>query len=109
MPGRIAPLILVSTILTHLFGGSSGREGAALQFGASLGNWLARVLRLNNSDRHIMMLAGMSAAFSALFGTPMAAAIFPMEVVSVGVMYYGALVPCMFSSFIAEQMSVIWG
>lgn len=109
MPGRIAPLILVSTVLTHLFGGSSGREGAALQFGASLGNWLARVLRLNNSDRHIMMLAGMSAAFSALFGTPMAAAIFPMEVVSVGVMYYGALVPCMFSSFIAEQMSVIWG
>ncbi len=109
MPGRIAPLILVSTVLTHLFGGSSGREGAALQFGASLGNWLARVLRLNNSDRHIMMLAGMSAAFSALFGTPMAAAIFPMEVVSVGVMYYGALVPCMFSSFIAEHMSVIWG
>ena len=109
MPGRIAPLILISTVLTHLFGGSSGREGAALQFGASLGNWLARKLHLNNSDRHIMMLAGMSAAFSALFGTPMAAAIFPMEVVSVGVMYYGALVPCMFSSFIAEHVSVLMG
>ena len=109
MPGQIAPLILVSTIITHLFGGSSGREGAALQFGASLGDWFARKIKLNNSDRHILMLAGMSAAFSALFGTPMAAALFPMEVVSVGIMYYAALVPCVFSSFIAERVSVALG
>ena len=109
MPGRVAPLILVSTAITHLFGGSSGREGAALQFGASLGDWFARKIRLNDSDRHVVMLAGMSAAFSALFGTPMAAAIFPMEVVSVGVMYYTALVPCVFSSFIAQRVSVLCG
>lgn len=107
IPGRVAPLILISTAITHLFGGSSGREGAALQFGASLGDWFARKIHLNESDRKIVMLASMSAAFSALFGTPMAAAIFPMEVISVGVMYYAALVPCMFSAFIAQQVSVL--
>lgn len=107
IPGRVAPLILLSTAITHFFGGSSGREGAALQFGASLGNWFARKIHLGESDKKIVMLASMSAAFAALFGTPMAAAIFPMEVVSVGVMYYAALVPCMFSAFIAEQISVM--
>ena len=86
MPGRVAPLILIATALTHLFGGSAGREGAALQFGASLGNWLGRKIHLNESDKRIMTLAGMSAAFAALFGTPMAAALFPMEVISVGIM-----------------------
>ena len=75
MPGRVAPLILIATALTHLFGGSAGREGAALQFGASLGNWLGRKIHLNESDKRIMTLAGMSAAFAALFGTPMAAAL----------------------------------
>ena len=108
VPGRIAPLILISTAITHLFGGSSGREGAALQFGASLGGWFGRVMHLSESDKKIVMLAGMSAAFAALFGTPMAAAIFPMEVISVGVMYYAALVPCMFSAFIAEQVSLLF-
>lgn len=107
VPGRIAPLILISTAITHLFGGSSGREGAALQFGASLGDWFGRKIHLSESDKKIVMLAGMSAAFAALFGTPMAATIFPMEVVSVGVMYYAALVPCVFSAFVAERVSVL--
>ena len=109
MPGRVTPLILISTIITHLFGGSSGREGAALQFGASVGSVLGRSLQLNESDKKILILSSMSAAFAALFGTPMAAAVFPMEVVSVGVMYYAALVPCMFSAFIAEYISVLLG
>ena len=109
MPARVTPLILLSTTITHLFGGSSGREGAALQFGASVGSVFGRALHLNDSDRKIVMLASMSAAFSALFGTPMAAAIFPMEVISVGVMYYAALVPCVFSAFIAEYISVLLG
>ena len=107
MPGEVAPLILISTVLTHLVGGSSGREGAALQFGASVGDVIARHVYLSESDRKIMILAGMSAAFSALFGTPIAAAIFPMEVVSVGIMYYGALVPCVFSAFIAQEVAVL--
>ena len=90
MPGRVAPLILIATALTHLFGGSAGREGAALQFGASLGNWLGRKIHLNESDKRIMTLAGMSAAFAALFGTPMAAALFPMELSVSGYVLCGA-------------------
>lgn len=109
MPGIVTPLILISTVITHLFGGSSGREGAALQFGASFGSVIGYQLELNESDKKILILASMSAAFAALFGTPMAAAIFPMEVISVGVMYYAALVPCMFSAFVAEYMSVVMG
>ncbi len=107
MPGRIAPLILIASVITHLFGGSAGREGAALQFGASVGDWFGRKINLNDSDRKIITLASMSAAFAGLLGTPMAAAIFPIEVISVGVMYYGALVPCVFSAFIAEEISVL--
>lgn len=109
MPGMVTPLILISTVITHLFGGSSGREGAALQFGASFGSVIGWQLELNESDKKILILASMSAAFAALFGTPMAAAIFPMEVISVGVMYSAALVPCMFSAFVAEYMSVVMG
>ena len=109
MPGIVTPLILISTVITHLFGGSSGREGAALQFGASFGSVIGYQLELNESDKKILILASMSAAFAALFGTPMAATIFPMEVISVGVMYYAALVPCMFSAFVAEYMSVVMG
>lgn len=105
MPGRIAPLIMISSIITHLFGGSAGREGAALQIGASIGDWFGRIIHLNESDRKIITLACMSAAFAAILGTPMAAALFPMEVISVGVMYYSALVPCVFSAFIAEKLS----
>ena len=107
VPGWVTPLILISTAITHLFGGSSGREGAALQFGASVGNVCAKYLHLNESDKKIIILASMSAAFSALFGTPMAAVVFPMEVISVGVMYYAALVPCVFSAFAAQGISLL--
>ena len=98
---RTAPLIFLSTILTHLVGGSAGREGAALQLGASLSAYIGRELRLDEKDERIVVMCGMSAAFSALFGTPLTSAIFAMEVVSVGTMYYAALVPCMSASFIA--------
>lgn len=107
IPGQVTPLILISTVITHFFGGSSGREGAALQFGASVGDVCARRLHLNESDKKIVILASMSAAFSALFGTPMAAVIFPMEVISVGVMYYAALVPCVFSAFAAQYVALL--
>ena len=107
VPGWVTPLILISTAITHLFGGSSGREGAALQFGASVGNVCAKYLHLNESDKKIIILASMSAAFSALFGTPVAAVVFPMEVISVGVMYYAALVPCVFSAFAAQGIALL--
>lgn len=105
IPLRMAPLIFFSTIITHVFGGSAGREGAALQLGGSLGNQIGRCLKLNDADKRVVVLCGMSAAFSALFGTPMAAAVFALEVVSVGVMYYAALVPCVFSSLIATYLA----
>ena len=83
VPLRSAPLIFIATALTHLLGGSAGREGAAIQLGGSIGNQLGRWIHLDEEDRHVIVMCGMSAAFSAVFGTPMAAAVFAMEVVSV--------------------------
>lgn len=109
LPLRMAPLIFISTLITHLFGGSAGREGAALQLGGSIGNGLGKLFHFDEKDKHIMIMCGMSAAFSALFGTPMAAAIFSMEVVSVGIMYYVALVPCVISSLVAHAVASSFG
>ena len=109
LPFRLAPLIFVATLLTHLVGGSAGREGAALQMGGAIGNGIGRVLKLNSTNKKTMIMCGMSAAFSALFGTPMAAAIFSMEVVSVGIMHYAALVPCVISSLIARYIAAYFG
>ena len=109
VPWRSGPLIFISTALTHLTGGSAGREGAAIQLGGSIANLLGRWIHLDEEDRHVIVMCGMSAAFSALFGTPMAAAVFSMEVVSVGVMYYTALMPCMISSLIASLFAAGMG
>ena len=109
IPLKMAPLIFISTVLTHLFGGSAGREGAALQLGGSIGNSLGRQFRFDEKDQNIMIMCGMSAAFSALFGTPLAAAIFSMEVVSVGIMHYSALVPCVISSLVAHGVATYFG
>lgn len=109
LPFRMTPLIFISTLITHLCGGSAGREGAALQMGGSIGNSLGHLFRFDDKDKHVMIMCGMSAAFSALFGTPMAAAIFSMEMVSVGVMYYIALVPCVISSLVAHGIAVYFG
>lgn len=105
IPFRMAPLIFISTITTHLFGGSAGREGAALQLGGSIGNQLGRWFRLDEEDTELIVMCGMSAAFSAIFGTPLAAVIFAMEVGSIGLMHYAAFVPCMFASLIASEFA----
>ncbi len=109
VPLRMAPLIFISTLATHLFGGSAGRESAALQLGGSIGNTLGKLFHFDEKDQHLMIMAGMSAAFSALFGTPMAAAIFSMEVVSVGIMHYSALVPCVVSALVAHGIATYMG
>ena len=106
---RTAPLIFLSTILTHLVGGSAGREGAALQLGGSLSAYLGKKLRLDEMDERIIVMCGMAAAFSALFGTPLTAALFAMEVVTVGRMYYAALVPCLLSSSTALLVAQTFG
>lgn len=105
LPFSLAPLIFISTLLTHLVGGSAGREGAALQLGGAMANKVGTLFNFNDSDRKTLIMCGMSAAFSALFGTPMAAAIFSMEVVSVGIMHYAALVPCVISSLVARSVA----
>ncbi len=102
IPISMAPLIFVSTVITHLFGGSAGREGAALQLGGSIANRLGKVLKLNETDQYIIIMCGMSAGFSALFGTPLAATVFALEVTSVGIMHYSALIPCVTASMIAS-------
>ncbi len=109
VPFKMAPLIFVATVLTHLFGGSAGREGAALQFGGSLGNQLGRCLKFDKEEKRVLVMCGMSAAFAAIFGTPIAAAVFAIEVVSVGVMYYAALIPCVFSAVIASRFPLFLG
>ena len=98
---RTAPLIFLSTVITHLVGGSAGREGAALQLGAAISNKIAQALKLEPADGRILTVCGMAAAFSALFGTPLAAAVFALEVVHVGIIQYSALVPAFLSSLIA--------
>lgn len=109
IPFRMGPLIFISTILTHLFGGSAGREGAALQLGGSIGNQLGTWLHLDEDDKKIIIMTGMSAAFSAVFGTPLAAAIFAMEVSSIGIMHYAAFVPCVFSALVASSFATAMG
>jgi H+/Cl- antiporter ClcA len=106
---RTAPLIFLGTVLTHLTGGSAGREGAALQLGGCISGSLGRVLKLDAKDERIITMCGMAGGFSALFGTPLAAAVFAMEVESIGVMYYAALVPCVLSALIAKLIAGLLG
>lgn len=101
VPRILAPAIFLATVITHLVGGSSGREGAALQIGGSVATALGRVMKIDKKDMSILIMCGMSAVFSALFGTPLTATIFSMEVISVGVFYYSSLVPCLCSSLVA--------
>ncbi|MDD6021362.1 MAG: chloride channel protein [Acutalibacteraceae bacterium] len=105
VPLLLAPLIFVSTVITHLCGGSAGREGAALQLGGTIGSQVGSVFRLGEKDMHLIIMCGMSGVFSALFGTPLTATVFAMEVISVGVVYYSSLVPSLTSSLVAYAVS----
>lgn len=105
VPVLMAPLIFVSTVITHLFGGSAGREGAALQLGGSIGYKFGKIFRLDEKDMHLVVMLGMSGVFSALFGTPLTATFFALEVISVGVIYYAGLVPCIISSLVAYKVA----
>lgn len=98
----MAPLIALSTIGTHLFGGSAGREGTAVQMGGSLADYLARKLRLNRVDRRILLMSGISGGFGSVFGTPIAGMIFGLEVLAIGRLRYDALVPCFVASTIGN-------
>ncbi len=106
---KLAPLIFAATFLTHFSGGSAGREGAALQMGGSLASPVAKLLKLDKQDTATLIMCGMAAGFSALFGTPVAAAVFAVEVVIVAAAQYAALVPCMISGITASVVARIFG
>lgn len=109
VPARVAPLIFAGTVLTQLCGGSAGREGAALQIGAGTATCFNRVFHLEGKSANRMTMCGMSALFAAVFGTPITAALFSMEVSTVGVLHYAALYPCLVSSITAWEVSRYMG
>lgn len=109
VPGLLVPVIFVSTVITHLCGGSAGREGAALQIGGGIGYQAGRLLRLGEKDLPLATLCGMSGVFAALFGTPLTATVFALEVISVGVLYYAGLVPCLTAALTGYLVSVLMG
>ena len=109
VPARMAPLVLVTTIITHLFGGSAGREGTAVQIGGSVANLFARILKLPREDVKMILMAGVAAGFGAVFGTPVTGAIFALEVLAVGRIKHDALMPCFIASVLADITCSAWG
>lgn len=109
VPKRMAPLILVTTVITHLFGGSAGREGTAVQIGGSIANWLGGLFKLQPAEMRMVLTAGVAAGFGAVFGTPLAGAIFAIEVITIGRIQYSALLPCLIAGLIGDATVAAWG
>lgn len=109
VPILLAPLIFAGTALSHLCGASVGREGAALQLGGSIGHNLGEWLRFDEDDVRVLSMCGMAACFSALFGTPLTASIFVLEVISVGTIHYNAFLPCIVSSYVSGMVAKALG
>ncbi len=109
VPFRMAPLVLFATVLTHLFGGSAGREGTAVQMGGSISSLFAGWYRLKRRNKRILLMCGMSAGFGAVFGTPVAGAVFALEVLVIGRIRYDALLPCLIAGIVADAVCSAWG
>ncbi|ADL50094.1 voltage-gated chloride channel family protein [Clostridium cellulovorans] len=109
IPLRMAPLVFIGTIITHLFGGSAGREGTAVQIGGSIAEYIGKILKLDKTDRRIILMCGISSGFGSVFGTPLAGTIFGMEVIAIGTMEYSALIPCFIASFVGNLVTTVLG
>jgi H+/Cl- antiporter ClcA/PII-like signaling protein len=109
VPLRMAPLVLIGTVATHLFGGSAGREGTAVQMGGSLAGELGRWLRMSPQNARTLLMAGIAGGFGAVFGTPLTGAIFAMEVLAIGRMSYDAIIPCLIASIVGDCTVRLWG
>ncbi|MFN3529028.1 MAG: voltage-gated chloride channel family protein [Bacteroidia bacterium] len=109
IPFRMAPLVLLGTLITHLFGGSAGREGTAVQMGGALADQLSKPFRLQAHDRRIILLMGISAGFASVFGTPLAGAVFALEVIRSGRLRYEAILPVFLSAAMADYACTAWG
>lgn len=109
VPKRMVPLVLGATVVSHLFGGSVGREGTAVQMGGSIADFFGRWFGLNEKDLRTVLTAGVAAGFGAVFGTPLAGTIFAIEVLAIGRLQYEAVIPCLIASVFADQTVALWG
>lgn len=109
IPLVMAPLIFAGTVITHLFGGSAGREGTAVQIGGAFADQFTKIFKLKPRDRKIILICGISAGFASVFGTPLAGAIFGLEVFIIGSMVYNALLPSFIAAFVADYACKAWG
>ncbi|MDB6136547.1 MAG: Cl-channel voltage-gated family protein [Verrucomicrobiales bacterium] len=109
VPVRMAPLVLLGTLVTHLFGGSAGREGTAVQMGGSVAGGLAQWFKVGTENRRLMLMCGIAAGFGAVFGTPLTGAVFALEVLVIGRLEYGALFPVLLASVAGDTVCSAWG
>lgn len=109
IPFKMAPLIYIGTVITHLFGGSAGREGTAVQMGGAIADQFSRIFKLRQRDHRIMVIVGISAGFASVFGTPLAGAVFALEVIIVGRIRYEAILPSFLAAVFAHLVCHMWG
>lgn len=108
IPFRMAPLVFLGTFITHLFGGSAGREGTGVQIGASICSKIGKLLKLNKKDSTMIIISGVSSGFGVVFGTPIAGTIFGLEVSYIGKIRYEAIIPCLISSYIGNYIATLF-